>query len=81
MPETTLLGLVCIYTTINREVKAPISLDWRTDMVDSKMTESGLAYATVTLETDTLDKTADGDVTRLGSEVSLISSVLPRPRA
>jgi hypothetical protein len=70
----------CICTTINREVKAPIRLDWRTDMVDIKMIESGLAHATVTLEADTLDKTADGDMTRLGSEVSLASSVSPRPR-
>jgi hypothetical protein len=67
----------CIYTTINREIKAPIRLDWRMDMVDSKMIESGLAHAAVTLEADTLDKTADGYVT----EVSLVSSVLPRPRA
>jgi hypothetical protein len=39
----------CIYTTIKREVKAPIRLDWRTDMVHSKMIESGLAHATVLL--------------------------------
>jgi hypothetical protein len=69
----------CIYSMINREVKAPISLDWKRDMVDSKMTESGPAHATVTLEADTLDKTADGDTTRLRSEVSLVSSVSPRP--
>jgi hypothetical protein len=67
----------CVYTTINREVKAPIRLDWRTDIVDSKMIESGLAHATVPLEADALDKTADGDTTRLDSEVSLVSSVSP----
>jgi hypothetical protein len=70
----------CIYTTINREVKAPIRLDWRTDMVDSIMIKSGLTYATVTPEADTLDTTAVGDTTRLGSQVSLVSSVSPRPR-
>jgi hypothetical protein len=50
-------------------------------MVDSKMTESGLAHATVMLEADTLEKTADGNATSLGSEVPLVSLVLPRPRA
>jgi hypothetical protein len=60
------------YTTINREVKASIRLDWRMNMVDSKMIESGLAHATVILEADTLDKTTDGNTTRLGFEVSLV---------
>lgn len=57
MLETTLLGLVCIYTTINRE--ASIRLDWRMNMINSKMIESGLSHETVTLEADTLDRTAD----------------------
>jgi hypothetical protein len=33
----------CIYTTINRKAKAPIRLDWRMDMVDSKMIEDSPA--------------------------------------
>jgi hypothetical protein len=40
----------CIYTTINREAKAPpIRLNWRMNMVESKMMEDSPAPTTLTL--------------------------------
>jgi hypothetical protein len=71
----------CIYITINREAKAPIILDWRMDTADSKMTGHSPAPTTITLEADSLNKTAHGDTTRPGWNVSLASQFTPKSRA
>jgi hypothetical protein len=48
----------CIHTMINKEVKAPIKLDWRTeyDTVDSDVIEMGSTYASPVLGANTVDK-------------------------
>jgi hypothetical protein len=71
----------CIYTIINRKAKAPITLNRRMNMVESKMTEDSPASTTLTLEANSMQKTADGDMTRLGFNVSLASQVMPKTRA
>jgi hypothetical protein len=66
----------CIHTIINREVKEPIELDWRTEhvTVHSEIIELGSIHAPPTLEANTLDKAVDGDVTGMGLDyVSLAS--------
>jgi hypothetical protein len=71
-----------IHTTISKEEKAPIELDWRTecDLDDSKIIEPGLTHTSPTLEVNTLDKIVDDDTTRMGSGVPLVSPVLPKLR-
>jgi hypothetical protein len=73
----------CIHTMINKEIRAPIKLDWRTehDTADSEITEPGSTHAPPTLEANTLDMPVDGDVTGMGPDyVSTASPVSPESR-
>jgi hypothetical protein len=67
----------CIHNIINKEVKAPIKLDWRIDhdTFDSEIVELVSTHSQPMQEDNTLDKTDDGGVAGMGPD--FMSLALP----